>query len=125
MEILINIILLEGINIESKNNNEICLCHKNYTLSSLFPIKYLNPLLQLVINNRNKLNMNNPLYLGYNTYNTKFNEYKEINLIIEDLKIISTIDNKDIIYEYKNNKNRFPICWLNNDITKLIIKTRR
>ena len=55
METIINIILLEGVNIESKNDNEICLCHKDYTINSLFPIKYLNPLLQLIINNRNEL----------------------------------------------------------------------
>ena len=114
METIINIILLEGVNIESKNDNdEICLCHKDYTINSLFPIKYLNSLLQLIINNRNELNMNNPLYIGYNKEN---NKYEEINLDIENLKIISVTDDKDIIYEYKDTRNRFPICWLNENI---------
>ena len=121
METIINIVLLEGVNIESKNGNEICLCHKDYTINSLFPIKYLNPLLQLIINNRNELNMSNPLYIGYSKYNNKFNSYKEINLSIkENLKIICIVDNKDIIYEYKDIKNRFPIYWLNDNIIKLI-----
>lgn len=120
METIINIILLEGVNIESKSDNEICLCHKDYTINSLFPIKYLSPLLQLIINNRNELNMNNPLYIGYNKEN---NKYKEINLdIIENLKIISVTDNKDIIYEYKNIRNRFPICWLNENIINKEVK---
>jgi len=121
METIINIILLEGVNIESKNDDEICLCHNNYTLNSLFPIKYLNPLLQIIINTRNELDMKTPLYLGYSKYTNEQNVYKNVNLIIDNnLIITSIIDNKDIIYEYKNSKNRFPICWLNNKIKNLI-----
>jgi hypothetical protein len=120
METLVNIILLEGVNITEKNENEICLCHRDFTLFSLFPINYLNPLLQLIINNRNETNMNNPLYLGYNNYDKSF-KYKKLNIKIDiNLEIVGTVNNKDIIFKYKSPENRFPICWLNDDIKKLI-----
>lgn len=121
METIINIILLEGVNIETKNNNEISLCHTQFTLPSLFPIKYLNPLLQIIINNRNELDMKIPLYLGYSKCTNEQSVYKDTNIIIDNnLTITSIIDNKDVIYKYKNSKNRFPICWLNDNIIKLI-----
>lgn len=121
METLVNVILLEGVNIESKIKDEICLCHRNFTLFSLFPIFYLNPLLQLIIDNRNEFNMNSPLCLGYSKYNNEQDVYKDTNLIIDNnLIITSIVNNKDIIYKYKNSKNRFPICWLSEEIQTLL-----
>lgn len=121
METLVNIILLEGTNIiEKSNNDEVSLCHEQFTLYSLFPIKYLNPLLQTIINNRSELDMKTPLYLGYSKYLNKQDIYKDTNLIIDNLIITSIVNNKDIIYKYKNSSNRFPICWLSEEIQTLL-----
>lgn len=114
---IVNIILLEGVNIEEKDNSYIYLCHNYFTLLSPFPIQYLNPILQLVVKSRNEKNMNNPLMIGLGK---KDDNYKSINIKLNDLSILSTVEG-DIIYSCNGIKNRFPICWLNDNIKSLLV----
>lgn len=83
------------------------------------PIKYLDNLLQIIIDSRNDVKCNDILCIGHEDKYT-FETYispKNVNIKIDNsLTILQIYENLDVRFSYNGEENQLPLKWFNEEI---------
>ena len=109
--------LLEGASVVSYDNENVYICGEYYGKTiTPFPIKFLDNLLQIIINNSSEeiLCLKKSFYEDCSNY---FPIKVELN---NEYMIEGILNNSNIIFTYKGEENNFPICWLNKELQNIL-----
>ena len=120
MEKLLGISLTEGVFIEYCDDEFIYMASDAFGVLHPFPIIYLDNILQYIIINKEPIDSfaEGALSLGYTIYDSKYwHDFKDVDIKIDDKFTITSItEDLSVIFNYDGYSDKFPICWLNNQI---------